>query len=443
MKITIIGSGYVGLVAAVCFADAGHEVMCLDINKSRITKLSKGIIPIYEPGLEELALKSIKNKKLIFTSNIKKSVIHGDVQFICVGTPQSEDGSADINYVLSAASNIAQYMISNKIIVNKSTVPVGSAKKVSEAIKLVLEKRKLDIGYSVLSNPEFLREGTALKDFLFPDRVVIGSSDTKSTEVMRVLYKSFVKNSKSFISMDPISAELTKYAANSLLACRISFINEIANLSEAIGANIEEVKKGIGSDIRIGDSFLNAGCGFGGSCFPKDVAALQKIANDHAGMELKIIKAATEVNIKQKNILYKKISKRFNGKIKGKNIAIWGLSFKPDTDDMREAPSIELINKLILKGANVTAYDPAAMHEAKRIFKNMPVKYKNSKDSCLKNADALVIVTEWKEFKIIDTKNILNLMKSPIIFDGRNIVNQEKIAKSTVEYYPIGKPGIV
>ncbi len=442
MKITIIGSGYVGLVAAVCFADAGHEVMCLDINKSRIAKLSKGIIPIYEPGLEELALKSIKNEKLIFTSNIKKSVIHGDVQFICVGTPQSEDGSADINYVLSAASNIAQYMITDKIIVNKSTVPVGSAKKVSEVIKLVLDKRKLDIDYSVLSNPEFLREGTALKDFLFPDRVVIGSSDNKSTEVMRVLYKDFLKNSKSFISMDPISAELTKYAANSLLACRISFINEIANLSEAIGANIEEVKKGIGSDIRIGNSFLNAGCGYGGSCFPKDVAALQKLSKDQAGIDLKIIKAATDVNRNQKNILYKKISKRFGRKIKDKNIAVWGLSFKPDTDDMREAPSIDLITNLISKGANVNAYDPQATKEAKRIFKELPIKYKKTKDDCLKDADALVIVTEWESFKDIDVDKIIKLMRNPIIFDGRNVLNSAEIYGTAIEYYPIGKPNI-
>jgi UDPglucose 6-dehydrogenase len=442
MKITIIGSGYVGLVAAVCFADAGNDVICLDINKLRIKNLTKGIIPIYEPGLEELAIKNIKNKKLVFTTDIKKSVKHGDVQFICVGTPQSEDGSADINYVLSAAANIAKNMTKDKIIVNKSTVPVGSAKKVSDVIKDVLQKRNLKINYSVVSNPEFLREGTALKDFLYPDRVVIGSSDPKSTKVMKYLYKDFVKSSKSFIAMDPISAELTKYAANALLACRISFMNEMANLSEVIGANIEEVKRGIGSDNRIGNSFLNAGCGYGGSCFPKDVAALQKLANDQAGIDLKIIKAATQVNKDQKDILYRKISKRFGGKIKDKNIAIWGLSFKPDTDDMREAPSIELINKLILKGANVKAYDPVAIIEARKVFKNMPVKYKKTKEECLKNADALVIVTEWEVFKDIDKSNILSLMKSPIIFDGRNIINQKNIIGSSIEYYPIGKPAI-
>jgi len=442
MNITIIGSGYVGLVAAVCFADSGNNVLCLDVNKSRIRKLSQGIIPIYEPGLEELALKNIQNKRLAFTSNIKKSVEHGDVQFICVGTPQSEDGSADINYVLSAASNIAKYMNRDKIIVNKSTVPVGSAGKVSKTIKEILEKRDLNIKYSVVSNPEFLREGTALKDFLYPDRVVIGSSDKSSTKVMKDLYKEFIKNSKSFIAMDPISAELTKYAANSLLACRISFINEIANLSELIGADIEEVKRGIGSDSRIGNSFLNAGCGYGGSCFPKDVAALQKLSKDQAGMDLKIIKAATDVNNNQKNILFKKISKRFNGRLKNKSIAVWGLSFKPNTDDMREAPSIDLITKLISKGASIDAYDPEATKEAKRVFKGLPIKYKNNKNDCLKGADALVIVTEWDDFKDIDIEKIMNLMNNPIIFDGRNIINSTSINGTLIEYHPIGKPVI-
>jgi len=443
MKVTIIGSGYVGLVAAVCFADANNEVLCLDINKARINSLNKGIIPIYEPGLEDLAIKNIKNKRLRFTSNVKESVKHGDIQFICVGTPQSEDGSADINYVLNAASNIGKYMQDEKIIVNKSTVPVGSAKLVTEEINSALKKRDKKINFSVASNPEFLREGSALKDFLFPDRVVIGANDDKTIKALKTLYKKFFKKPESFISMDPTSAELTKYAANSLLACRISFINEIANLSEAIGANIDDVKRGIGSDNRIGNSFLNAGCGYGGSCFPKDVAALQKIAKDNSGIDLQIIKAASDVNKKQKNILFKKISKKFKGKLKDKKIAVWGLSFKPETDDMREAPSIELINKLISKKVKVSAFDPVATNEAKKIFRGMPIQYKKNRYDCLKDADALVIVTEWDIFRDIDIKKAAKLMNNLIVFDGRNILSPKLIEKNDIEYYPIGKPAKV
>ena len=443
MNITIIGSGYVGLVAAVCLAEAGNYVLCLDINKSRIKQLNKGQIPIYEPGLDKIANKNIKNKRLRFTSDIKKSVEHGDVQFICVGTPQNEDGSADIEYVLSAASNIAKNMSNKKIIVNKSTVPVGSAAKVSELIEGILDKRNLDLEFSVVSNPEFLREGCAVKDFLFPDRVIIGSSDSSAIKIMKNLYKKFVKDTNSIVVMDSTSAELTKYAANSILACRISFINEIANLAEKVGANIEDIKNGIGSDQRIGKSFLNAGCGYGGSCFPKDVAALQKISKEITGESLKIIDATIEVNKKQKNVLYKKIIERFGNNIKDKNIAIWGLSFKPDTDDMREAPSIELINKLHSKGVNIHAYDPVAIKEAKIIFKDIPIKYKKNKEDCLKNADALVIVTEWNDFKNPDFEKISNLMKSPIIFDGRNVLNTQKMKSHPIEYYPIGKPKLV
>jgi UDPglucose 6-dehydrogenase len=442
MNITIIGSGYVGLVAAVCFASAGHKVICLDINKVRIKKLNKGAIPIYEPGLEEMALKSMKKKNLTFSSNVKESVQHGDVQFICVGTPETEDGSADLDYVLGAAKNIAKFMTSKKIIVNKSTVPVGSAGKVSDVIEAGLKSRAIDIDFSVVSNPEFLREGSALKDFLFPDRIIVGSSSKDTIFIMRDIYKSFIKKSTTFISMDTMSAELTKYAANALLACRISFMNEIANLSEAIGANIDEIKRGVGSDHRIGHSFLDAGCGYGGSCFPKDVAALQKIANEQAGIDLKVIKAATEVNKRQKNIIFNKISKKFKGNLQGKVIAVWGLSFKPNTDDMREAPSIDLINELILKGCRIQAYDPVAIKEAKKIFKTLSIKYKHTKEDCLKNADALAIMTEWPEFQDIESATVTGLMKQPLIFDGRNIMNIKKIHNAGIEYHPIGKSSI-
>lgn len=439
MNITIIGSGYVGLVAAVCFASFGHKVICLDINKARIRRLNQGNIPIYEPGLEELALKSIKKKNLIFSSNIKKSVQHGDVQFICVGTPETEDGSADLNYVLEAAKNIARFMTSKKIIVNKSTVPVGSVDKVSNIISAGLKVRSLDIAYSVVSNPEFLREGSALKDFLYPNRIIIGSKNKNAISIMRDIYKSFIKKSTEFITMDPISAELTKYTANALLACRISFINEISNLSEALGANIDHIKQGIGSDHRIGHSFLNAGCGYGGSCFPKDVAALQRIAVEQAGMELEIIKAATKVNKRQKSIIFNKISKKFKGKLHGKVIAIWGLSFKPNTNDMREAPSIDLINKLTSKGCLIQAYDPVSIKEAKKIFKGQSIKFKSTKEDCLKNADALAVITEWSEFQDIKSSTVSRLMKQPIIFDGRNIMNVQQMYNSGIEYYPMGK----
>ena len=366
MKITVIGSGYVGLVAAACFADVGNDVLCLDINKSKIRKLKKGIIPIYEPGLEKIVLKNIKNHNLDFTSNIKKSVHHGDIQFICVGTPQSEDGSADINYVIGAAENIAQFMTTSKIIVNKSTVPVGSAKKVAKKIKQILVERNQNFHFVDVSNPEFLREGNAINDFMHPDRVVIGSDDKYSIKIMKNLYKKFVKSSSALIVMDTLSSELTKYTANSLLACRISFMNEIANLAENLGANIEDVKKGIGTDSRIGESFLNAGCGYGGSCFPKDVAALEKIAKNSAGGNLKILRAAREVNDIQKNILFKKIYKKFKGNLANKKIAVWGLSFKPGTDDMREAPSIDLIKALHKEKVNIYAYDPIAINESKK-----------------------------------------------------------------------------
>ena len=440
MKITVIGSGYVGLVAAACFADIGNDVLCLDINKSKITKLKKGVIPIYEPGLEKIVLKNIKNNNLDFTSNIKKSVHHGDIQFICVGTPQSEDGSADINYVIGAAENIAKFMTTSKIVVNKSTVPVGSAKKVAKKIKQILDERNQDFHFDVVSNPEFLREGNALNDFMYPDRVVIGSEDKYSIKIMKNLYKKFVKSSSSLIVMDTLSSELTKYTANSLLACRISFMNEIANLAENLGANIEDVKKGIGSDSRIGESFLNAGCGYGGSCFPKDVAALEKIAKNSTGRNLKILRAAREVNDIQKNILFKKIYKKFKGNLANKRIAVWGLSFKPGTDDMREAPSIDLIKALHKEKAKIYAYDPIAINESKKILKEIPVRYKKNKIDCLNNADALVIVTEWNEFNDFHIDKSLALMKTPIIFDGRNLLKFDFSKLNEIEYFPIGKP---
>jgi UDPglucose 6-dehydrogenase len=415
MKITVIGSGYVGLVAAACFADVGNDVLCLDINKSKITKLKKGVIPIYEPGLEKIVLKNIKNNNLNFTSNIKKSVHHGDIQFICVGTPQSEDGSADINYVIGAAENIAKFMTTSKIVVNKSTVPVGSAKRVAKKIKQILDERNQNFHFDVVSNPEFLREGNAINDFMHPDRVVIGSEDKYSIKIMKNLYKKFVKSSSALIVMDTLSSELTKYTANSLLACRISFMNEIANLAENLGANIEAVKKGIGTDSRIGESFLNAGCGYGGSCFPKDVAALEKIAKNNAGRNLKILRAAREVNDIQKNILFKKIYKKFKGNLANKKIAVWGLSFKPGTDDMREAPSIDLIKALHKEKVKIYAYDPIAVNESKKVLKEIPVRYKKNKIDCLNNADALVIVTEWSEFNDFNIDKSLALMKTPII----------------------------
>jgi UDPglucose 6-dehydrogenase len=440
MKITVVGTGYVGLVGAACLAEVGNHVLGLDVNVEKIRILKEGGIPIHEPGLLEIVRRNVENGRLSFTTNIEEAVHFGEVQFIAVGTPPDEDGSADLQYVTEAARNIGRFMTSAKVIVDKSTVPIGTGDKVTAAVAEELKKRNLDIHYSVVSNPEFLKEGAAVEDFMRPDRIVIGTEDPKAIEVMKQVYAPFQRNHERLVVTNLRSAELIKYAANSMLATRISFMNELANLAEIVGADIEMVRQGIGSDPRIGYHFLYPGCGYGGSCFPKDVKALIKTAKDVAGFDLKLLKAVEEVNNLQKYVLPKKIKKQFGESLKGKHFALWGLAFKPNTDDMREASSRVLIDELIKAGATITAYDPVAMDEGKRIFNDEKnLTFVDTQDEALKNADALIIVTEWTEFRSPDFALIKASLKSPMIFDGRNLYDPKAVRALGLNYYPIGR----
>ena len=440
MKITVVGTGYVGLVGAACLAEVGNHVLGLDVNAEKIRILKEGGIPIHEPGLLEIVRRNVENGRLSFTTNIKEAVHFGEVQFIAVGTPPDEDGSADLQYVTEAARNIGRFMTSEKVIVDKSTVPIGTGDKVRAAVAEELKKRNVDIHYSVVSNPEFLKEGAAVEDFMRPDRIVIGTEDPKAIEVMKQVYAPFQRNHERLVVTNLRSAELIKYAANSMLATRISFMNELANLAEIVGADIEMVRQGIGSDPRIGYHFLYPGCGYGGSCFPKDVKALIKTAKDVAGFDLKLLKAVEEVNDLQKFVLPKKIKKQFGESLKGKHFALWGLAFKPNTDDMREASSRVLIDELIKVGATITAYDPVAMDEGKRVFKDEKnITFADTQDEALKNADALIIVTEWTEFRSPDFALIKASLKSPMIFDGRNLYDPKAVRALGFNYFPIGR----
>lgn len=440
MKITIIGSGYVGLVSGACFADLGNDVVCLDVDEKKIAQLRGGGIPIYEPGLQSLVSHNVAAGRLRFTTDVEEGVAHGAVQFIAVGTPSDQDGSADMRYVIAAARNIGRSMNEYRVIVNKSTVPVGTAERVRAAIAEELAKRGLDLPFSVVSNPEFLKEGAAVGDFMRPDRIVVGSSDERATQIMRQLYAPMLRNHDRILVMDPRSAELTKYAANAMLATRISFMNELANLAEKLGANIESVRHGIGSDQRIGYHFLYAGVGYGGSCFPKDIKALQHTAGEY-GMQLTIVDSVEKVNRTQKQRLLEKVRGRFGEQLDRLHFAVWGLSFKPNTDDMREAPSRVVINGLLARGATVTVYDPVAMEEARKIFADEPgVRFASSTAGALDGADALIIVTEWKEFRSPDFEDMKKRMKSPVVFDGRNLYDPALMRDSGIEYFSVGRP---
>jgi UDPglucose 6-dehydrogenase len=456
MKITVIGTGYVGLVSGACLADLGNDVLCLDIDAKKIELLNSGGVPIHEPGLTEVIKRNVESGRLRFTTDVAASVAHGLVQMIAVGTPSDEDGSADLHYVLAAARNIARHMTEYKVIVDKSTVPVGTADKVRAAMSDELERRVVQsIPFSVVSNPEFLKEGAAIDDFNRPDRIVIGAEDEQAIKVMRDMYAPFQRNHDRLMVMDIKSAELTKYAANAMLATRISFMNEMANLAEKLGADIEHVRKGIGSDQRIGYHFLYAGCGYGGSCFPKDIRALQRTGEEY-GMPMKILNAVEDVNDTQKNVLLQKITARFGNNLKGKHFALWGLAFKPGTDDMRDAPSRVVMEGLWSKGATVTAHDPVAMDETRRIYQLPPqfrgvvgvgvqlpdeqqLRFATTPMDALQDADALIIVTEWKAFKSPDFDVVKSRLKSAIIFDGRNLFEPSSLKALEFEYYGIGR----
>ena len=440
MKITIIGSGYVGLVSGACFADLGNDVLCLDVDEKKVALLRGGGIPIYEPGLQQLVSHNVTAGRLRFTTDVAEGVAHGAVQFIAVGTPSDQDGSADMRYVIAAARNIGRNMNEYRVIVDKSTVPVGTSERVRAAIAEELKKRGLDLPFSVVSNPEFLKEGAAVEDFMRPDRIVIGSSDERATQIMRQLYTPLSRNHDRILVMDPRSAELTKYAANAMLATRISFMNELANLAEKLGANIESVRHGIGSDQRIGYHFLYAGVGYGGSCFPKDIQALQHTAGEY-GMQLTIVDSVEKANRTQKQRLLEKVRGRFGEQLDGRHFAVWGLSFKPNTDDMREAPSRVVINGLLARGASITAYDPVAMEEGKKVFAGEPgVRFATSTVAALDGADALIIVTEWKEFRSPDFDDMKKRMKSPVVFDGRNLYDPVMMQEAGIEYFSMGRP---
>jgi UDPglucose 6-dehydrogenase len=434
MNVTVIGTGYVGLVTGACLADAGNNVFCLDVDEKKIARLNRGEIPIFEPGLEAVVRRNEQAGRLRFSTDVAASVAHGEVQLIAVGTPPGEDGSADLQHVLAAARAIGKQMKSWKLIVTKSTVPVGTADKVRDAVK-----KETDIDFSVVSNPEFLKEGAAVEDFMRPDRVVLGAEDARAIGVMRQLYAPFQRNHERILVMSVRSAELTKYAANGMLATRISFMNELANLAEAIGADIEEVRRGIGADPRIGYQFLYPGAGFGGSCFPKDVKALQRTATE-VGKPLRVIGAVEAVNDAQKHVLAQKITRKFGANLHGKTFALWGLAFKANTDDMREAASRTVIADLTGAGASVRAYDPAAGHEAQAIFKgSKTVTIVDSALEALEGADALVVVTEWQEFRSPDFAAVKAKLKTPAVFDGRNLYDPAVLRGLGIEYYPIGR----
>ena len=440
MKITVVGSGYVGLVSGTCFAEMGNKVYCVDIDSVKIDKLNKGSIPIFEPGLEPMVLKNIKNKNLSFTTNFADAILEAEIVFIAVGTPMGDDGSADLQYVLAVAKSIGQSMQKRLVVVDKSTVPVGTADKVKATIQKELDKRGVNIEFDVVSNPEFLKEGAAIADFMKPDRVVIGGESEFAIDLMKQLYSPFFRTHDRFIAMDIRSAEMTKYAANAMLATKISFMNEIANICERVGADANQVRIGIGSDNRIGYNFIYPGAGYGGSCFPKDVKALKKIAEEN-GYDAKLISSVEEVNDAQKFVIVEKIVNRFGENLTGLTFGLWGLSFKPGTNDMREAPAIYVVKELVKKGAKVNAYDPKAIHEAKAFYlkgvKN--IEYVSSKYEVLENSSALILLTEWKEFRSPDFGEIKSRLKQPVIFDGRNQYNAFNIQEKGFEYYQIGK----
>ncbi len=440
MKISIVGTGYVGLVSGTCFADVGVNVTCVDIDEKKIENLTKGIIPIYEPGLETMVHNNVEKGRLAFTTSLKESLDQTDVIFIAVGTPPDEDGSADLKYVLEVARQVGRNMTSYLVVVTKSTVPIGTAKKVKAAIKEELDKRGVDIEFDVASNPEFLKEGNAIQDFLKPDRIVVGTESERAEETMKKLYKPFLLNGHPIIFMDIPSAEMTKYAANSMLATKISFMNDMANLCEIVGADITSVRKGIGSDTRIGNKFIYAGAGYGGSCFPKDVKAIIKTADEN-GYKLRLLQAVEDVNQDQKHLIVKKIIEEFGDNLKGMTFAMWGLSFKPQTDDMREAPSLVIIDELIQRGAKVKAYDPVAIEESERILGNT-IEYGKDPYDVLIDADALIVITEWPEFRIPNFKVLDKLLKSKVIFDGRNIYDPKEVIDNGFAYYSIGRKAI-
>jgi UDPglucose 6-dehydrogenase len=439
MKITIFGTGYVGLVSGACLAEVGNDVLCMDIDQQKIDNLNKGIIPIYEPGLEEMVKENHQSGRLRFTTDAKMAVEHGLFQFIAVGTPPDEDGSADLQYVLAVAKAIAENMSEYRIIVDKSTVPVGTADKVKNLMQQTLNDRRMDVEFDVVSNPEFLKEGAAIGDFMKPDRIVIGTDNPRTTELLKALYTPFNRSYDRIVAMDVRSAEFTKYAANAMLATKISFMNELANLAEYLGADIEHVRNGIGSDSRIGYSFIYPGCGYGGSCFPKDVKALERTAKE-LGYQAELLSAVERVNDRQKHVLFDKIHHHFNGQLKGKTFALWGLSFKPKTDDMREAPSRVLLEALINAGAIVQAYDPEALAEAKRIYGDKAgLMLCKTQTETLENADALCVVTEWKNFWSPDFAQLKLKLKAAVVFDGRNLYEPKQLKAAGLAYYCIGR----
>lgn len=441
MLITMIGTGYVGLVTGTCLSETGHHVTCVDIDPRKIEMLRNGVLPIYEPGLQELVESNVQKGKLSFTTDLTTVVPHSDVVFIAVGTPPGGDGSTDLSYVLSAAREIALHMTAYTVIVTKSTVPVHTAKKVHEAITEVVQNRRdATVSFDVVSNPEFLKEGNSVNDFLKPDRIIVGTDSEKAEAIMRKLYHPFILNGHPFLVMDVTSAELTKYAANAMLATRISFMNEMANLCEAVGADVNWVRKGIGADPRIGSQFLYPGTGYGGSCFPKDVKSIIHTGREF-GTTMYILESVEAVNAAQKTILFTKMLSYFDGRLKGKKIAVWGLSFKPRTDDMREAPSVDTIRRLLNAGCQVTAYDPVATENARQILGDQ-INYADSQYDVLDGADCLVIFTEWSEFRSPDFNMMHDRMVSPVIFDGRNILNPDEVVESGFVYLGIGLPPI-
>jgi UDPglucose 6-dehydrogenase len=440
VKITVIGTGYVGLVTGTCLAEVGNEVLCLDVDPNKIEILKSGGIPIYEPGLEDMVKRNVAAGRLSFTTDVEASVAFGQIQFIAVGTPPDEDGSADLQYVVAAARNIGRHMNEYKLVVDKSTVPVGTADKVKAALAEELARRGAEIEFDVASNPEFLKEGAAVEDFMKPDRIVIGTDSERATQLLRQLYAPFQRNRDRLTVMDVKSAELTKYAANAMLATRISFMNELALLAEKLGADIEQVRHGIGSDPRIGYHFLYAGCGYGGSCFPKDVQALRRTAQEN-GVPLRVLDAVEAANDAQKQILVDKLTARFGKNLSGKRFAMWGLAFKPNTDDMREAPSRTMLEALWALGASVSAYDPAAMEETRRIYgERADLTLVDSPMDALKGADALLIVTEWKVFRSPNFDTMKMLLKAPLVFDGRNLYEPAGMRAQGFEYFPVGRP---
>ena len=439
MKVTVFGSGYVGLVTGACFADAGNQVLCVDIDAAKVARLQKGEIPIHEPGLEQLVRRSLDKGRLKFTTDAVAGVRHGLFQFIAVGTPPEEDGSADLSHVLAVAETIGRHMTEFRIIVDKSTVPVGTADEVRERIERTLGERGVNLEFDVVSNPEFLKEGAAVSDFMKPDRIVVGTDDPRTAELLRSLYEPFTRNRDRMIVMDVRSAELTKYAANAMLATKISFMNEMANVAERVGADIEKVRLGIGSDPRIGYSFIYPGAGYGGSCFPKDVKALVHSAREH-GLDARLLASVEAVNERQKSVLFEKINSYFQGKLSGRTLALWGLAFKPNTDDMREAPSRNLMESLWSAGATVRAYDPVAMPEARRTYgERADLVLADSAEQALAGADALAILTEWQEFRSPDFDGIRDALRSPAIFDGRNLYDPALVRSFGLRYFAIGR----